>query len=273
MEVPNAIALVLVSGLLAPALAPGASAATRQEGTTQAASSDPKAKTPDERLAEIVERYQADQQEIYQAYSQATTDEERQAILADLPGPEYVPEFRALAEEVQGTEAAARAWIWVLRLSMEKDKATALATLDTLTSAYLISPALDELPGELRYAAYYLGGEPIERALRGLIAGSPVRGVQASALFTLGAIFVEGQDVAKKSEGRAFLERIVKDYADVPYWRSTFGKAAGGFLFELDHLQIGMAAPDFEAVDEGGTPWKLSEYRGKVVVVDFWGFW
>ena len=25
--------------------------------------------------------------------------------------------------------------------------------------------------------------------------------------------------------------------------------------------------------DENGVSWKLSDYRGKVVVVDFWGFW
>jgi peroxiredoxin len=34
-----------------------------------------------------------------------------------------------------------------------------------------------------------------------------------------------------------------------------------------------MLAPDFEAVDENGAAWKLSDYRGKVVVVDFWGNW
>jgi cytochrome oxidase Cu insertion factor (SCO1/SenC/PrrC family) len=32
-------------------------------------------------------------------------------------------------------------------------------------------------------------------------------------------------------------------------------------------------APDFEAVDENGVKFKLSDYRGKVVVLDFWGFW
>ena len=44
-------------------------------------------------------------------------------------------------------------------------------------------------------------------------------------------------------------------------------------LPELDHLQIGMHVPDFEAVDQDGVKFKLSDYAGKVVVVDFWGFW
>jgi len=35
----------------------------------------------------------------------------------------------------------------------------------------------------------------------------------------------------------------------------------------------GSVAPDFTAQDQDGKTFKLSEYRGKVVVVDFWGFW
>ncbi len=230
--------------------------------------------TPDEKLQAIVARYQAQQQEVYEAYEKATSDEERSKILEGLPGPEFAPEFRALAEEVKGTDAAAHAWIWVLRLIQESDKPEALRVLDTLLAEYLSSPALDELASDLRYAEYYYGAEPVEGALRKIAEGSPHRSVQAAALFTLGAIFTESSDESKKPQGRELLERVAQDYADVDYWgRSTYGKEAGGYLFELDHLQIGMVAPDFETVDEGGTPWKLSDYRGKVVVVDFWGFW
>jgi len=38
-------------------------------------------------------------------------------------------------------------------------------------------------------------------------------------------------------------------------------------------LQVGYLAPDFEAVDMEGKRFKLSDYRGKVVALDFWGFW
>jgi peroxiredoxin len=34
-----------------------------------------------------------------------------------------------------------------------------------------------------------------------------------------------------------------------------------------------MVAPEFEASDENGVKFKVSDYRGKVVVLDFWGFW
>ena len=38
-------------------------------------------------------------------------------------------------------------------------------------------------------------------------------------------------------------------------------------------IKVGRIAPDFETEDVDGTPFKLSDYRGKVVVLDFWGFW
>ncbi len=38
-------------------------------------------------------------------------------------------------------------------------------------------------------------------------------------------------------------------------------------------LAIGKTAPDIEAEDVYGVPLKLSDYRGKVVVLDFWGDW
>ena len=41
--------------------------------------------------------------------------------------------------------------------------------------------------------------------------------------------------------------------------------------------RVGKEAPDFEATafvrDEGFKPVKLSDYKGKVVMLDFWGDW
>jgi cytochrome oxidase Cu insertion factor (SCO1/SenC/PrrC family) len=38
-------------------------------------------------------------------------------------------------------------------------------------------------------------------------------------------------------------------------------------------LAVGKVAPDIEGEDVEGKKFKLSEYRGKVVVLDFWGDW
>ena len=44
-------------------------------------------------------------------------------------------------------------------------------------------------------------------------------------------------------------------------------------LAEVTKLALGTAAPEIDGVDVDGVNFKLSDYRGKVVLLDFWGFW
>jgi cytochrome oxidase Cu insertion factor (SCO1/SenC/PrrC family) len=38
-------------------------------------------------------------------------------------------------------------------------------------------------------------------------------------------------------------------------------------------FEVGDRAPEIEGEDLDGVKFKLSDYRGKVVVIDFWGNW
>ena len=42
---------------------------------------------------------------------------------------------------------------------------------------------------------------------------------------------------------------------------------------DLEDLAIGKIAPEIEGTDVNGMPFKLSDYRGRVVLLDFWGDW
>jgi len=46
-----------------------------------------------------------------------------------------------------------------------------------------------------------------------------------------------------------------------------------GRIFTLEKLSIGCVAPEIEGKDQDGKVFKLSDYRGKVTLVDFWGIW
>lgn len=48
---------------------------------------------------------------------------------------------------------------------------------------------------------------------------------------------------------------------------------AAGAPHNPKDLEIGKKAPEIEGKDVNGKSFKLSEYRGKVVVLDFWGDW
>ena len=49
--------------------------------------------------------------------------------------------------------------------------------------------------------------------------------------------------------------------------------ASARSVFKLENLRPGMTAPDIVGRDLDGVEFKLSDYRGKVVVLDFWGDW
>lgn len=67
--------------------------------------------------------------------------------------------------------------------------------------------------------------------------------------------------------------RVEKDYPLVGYKKTNLGKAAASELFELRNLAVGKVVPDLEGDDTAGKKLKLSDYRGKVVVLVFWGTW
>ena len=48
---------------------------------------------------------------------------------------------------------------------------------------------------------------------------------------------------------------------------------AKGFLNEIRNLQVGKIIPDLQSEDLNGKKVKLSDYRGKVVVLDIWATW
>jgi len=50
----------------------------------------------------------------------------------------------------------------------------------------------------------------------------------------------------------------------------TVGEQAKIELFEMHHLAVGKEAEDIEAKDQDGKPFKLSDYRRKVVLLYFW---
>lgn len=84
------------------------------------------------------------------------------------------------------------------------------------------------------------------------------------------------QDRAQVAREAEMLFAQAEKYCDVKipvtYYGSggTVGEKAKAELFQIRHLAVGKEAPDIEGEDQDGQRFKLSDYRGKVVLLDFW---
>jgi len=69
----------------------------------------------------------------------------------------------------------------------------------------------------------------------------------------------------------AILEQAAKDYGDVSMpFGGTIADHARIELFGIRNLAVGKTAPEIEGADQDGVRFKLSDYRGKVVLLYFW---
>ncbi len=73
------------------------------------------------------------------------------------------------------------------------------------------------------------------------------------------------------AEIEAIFERSAKQYGDVivPYG-GTVAEIARSELQEIRNLALGKVAPEIEGQDQDGAAFRLSDYRGKVVLLYFW---
>jgi thiol-disulfide isomerase/thioredoxin len=79
-----------------------------------------------------------------------------------------------------------------------------------------------------------------------------------------------------KQRAVKLFERVIQEFGDVKAQDAsavTLGEQASGKLVRLRDLVAGRPAPEIAAEDVQGKPLKLSDYRGKVVLICFWASW
>lgn len=211
---------------------------------------------------------------------------------------EIAGKFLALAEQHPQDPVAVNALVWIVRnvrRGAESSRALSILTKHHIHSNKL-APLCQKLVRRPSLAT--------EKFLRQALEKSPHNSVRAEATFHLAAYLkrqvvlmqsLKDQSDRKRLEqyyDKEFIkhlaalseekisrdieqlyERVVKSFADVPTTGGTMGRTARKELFAIRHLSVGRTAPEIKGEDIDGKPFKLSDYRGKVVVLDFWGHW
>lgn len=113
-----------------------------------------------------------------------------------------------------------------------------------------------------------------EKHLRTILERNRHRDVQAAAAYALASVVAVADD--RREEAEKLYEAAIKrfdgsydyHYADI---EKDLNARAEIILTEL--RSIGKLAPEIDGVDLQGHDMKLSEFRGKVVLISFWATW
>jgi hypothetical protein len=256
----------------------------------------------------VVREYQDAQQAFFKALGAARTDAERRKALARKPNPaDYAERFLELARQHPADPASFDALNWILTYSTRGPAAD--DAIERLAADHMASPRLG--PALQRLAASQ--SRAAEGLLREAMAKNPSREVQAQACYGLASLLAararrpapakdevvvedekdepKADAVPPRDEARALFEQLGAKYGGLKVGRKkTYNDLARAGLARLDPtarrppsladpdgpevgLEVGMTAPEIEGLDVNGRPMRLSAFRGKVVVLDFWGDW
>src|SRR5262245_16913776 len=199
------------------------------------------------------------------------SNEEQRKIFEDVGKVirDFSPRFLAFAEKYPKDDNAFDALTVVLLRG--KEDLTGKAA-DLLAANHADSAKLSDLVGKI-------GGAPgggVERLLRGVREKATKDEAKANAtlglakhLKTRAESAPPGQAAKLSQEAEALLTEVVDKYPKL----NDLAESAKEELFVLRHLSVGKTAPDIEGEDGDGKKFKLSDYRGKVVLLDFWAGW
>ncbi|NCG12222.1 MAG: hypothetical protein GWP38_02625 [Planctomycetia bacterium] len=181
------------------------------------------------------------------------------------------PKILKAIEKYVGTEVALAQCSELLYLSSREESQAWMfdRVSDLMITHYLESESLKNFCT----MAHYMGDSPANvKLLRSIFADSPHRDVKAASGYALAKVLGSSKDT--REEGLELLKKIGSDFGDVVYYRDTvYGDKVKGDLFEMEHLQIGCVAPEIIGKEVFGNLMQLSSFRGKVVLLDFWGDW
>ncbi len=250
----------------------------------------------DQQFASLQQEFEAQLKKLTSDVAAADTEEQKLKLFRERnPEPEYVDQLLVLAGEYPQAKVAVDAALIATSRSKGKQKDRAMELLlEHFVNRLNLDKIVSSLQGEIP-------SPQIEKWFKKLIANSESDEYKAKAMFGLVtyvnqipeyrvALSNNPQIVARLpatqiqyinsprtrkmiDETESLLETIIEKYADVPYQNRTMGKLARRALYEMRFLSIGHEAPEIAGEDLDGEPFKLSDYRGKVVMLDFWGHW
>ena len=134
---------------------------------------------------------------------------------------------------------------------------------------HIDSPKLAEMGRMIPYFDRIVSPEFAKEAQQKLLK-SKSADVRGWAMFALHQDTIETGDL-KGSEYKDARTKLMAVAAEVE--DKNLANQITGAIDEREKFGIGCTAPDIEGLDLDGVAFKLSDYKGKVIFLDFWGDW
>ena len=230
-------------------------------------------KTPEAQYSEMVAEFRAEQLQLSKAFRETEDKTEQVKIRKRMTtmGLDYSPRFLKVATDYPDSKAAVDSLVWIVQMGNR------IGSRDTGPALKLLAEnhVKDERLALLCQGLQRTITADVQTFLQVVIDRSPHRNARGIACFSLAYQMQKTADRTPGNQAKAekLYQQVVDEYADVSYLRGNLGDRASGALFAVKNLGIGKVAPEIEAEDIDGVKFKLSDYRGKVVVLDFWGDW
>lgn len=217
----------------------------------------------------ILADYNKEQRAASAAYRKAETAEEKSAALKQLPqAAEYLERIKPLIDADPKDEAGFKALRFAYSLTRGRDE----KVIRLLSVHHAQNPEIKLLCRGLMT----LPPASVKSLLTRVLEKNENREARAYACYALGSLASQEADKGSEAAGAEAEKRFtqaVEEFGDVALGKTTMAEYAKGAVFEAKHLRVGMKAPDAESEDIKGEAVRLSKYRGKVVVLDFWATW
>ena len=195
----------------------------------------------------------------------------------DLRRQDPVHAFWPRFEELEST-GEIRALFWLLDHVQDSDVerskrgALRLSLYEKLVGRYGDDPAFSEGLERMfadRRLVREAGPEALERLSQLALERSKTPQARATIQLRLALATQSSDDPEAVERALTELERL----AASEHLAAADRELARRRVFAHRHLRVGCVAPDFEAADVDGVELSLSEFRGQVVLLDFFGFW
>ncbi len=240
--------------------------------------------TPAEQFKAIQKEFQDTATSLGKEFQAAKTDEEKSALREKFFAlqPKFAEKALAVATADLKDPVAFEAALFAMNMGGTTPISAKAAEL--IGANFADNPKLKPMIPTLGRSS---GGQKLLKAIHEKSADKDIKG---STLYYLGAGMLEEADyprggppmpadkqAAAFKEAEALLNKAGKEYGDVDLVvrgsKQAIAKAVEGQLFFLNNLTVGKVLPDSAAEDLDGKKVKISDYRGKVAVLDIWATW